>query len=164
VPMSPATIANFQFNVGFVKLCLDKTPDANFAVKPAEGVHPIAWQLGHIVYAVAGAADLLGFTVALPDDFKDRYGIGSTPATDPAAYESKADLLDKLDTAAAAVVDAAHKAGPDHLAKPSPMEGLREHGLATIDDLATFLMTGHLMTHAGQLATARRIQGLPSVL
>jgi hypothetical protein len=162
--MSPELITNFKFNVGFVKLLADQTPEANYHAAPAEGIHPIAWQLGHVVYSLAGAAGLLGFTVALPADFKEKYGMGSTPSADPAHHGDKADMIEKLEVAAAAVIDAAGQVGPDHLAQPNPMDELRDVGLPTLGDLVAFLMTGHLMMHAGQIASGRRVQGLPSVL
>jgi len=163
MPLPAPVIDNLRFNVGYVKLLVEKTPTANYAVPPATGMKPIAWQLGHIVYSVAGAAEVLGFTVALPAEFKGKYGMGSTPPG-PEGYDSPADLLEKLDLATAAVVDAAQQAGDDHLAKPNPMEMLREHGLPTVADMVTFLTNGHAMLHAGEIAAARRLQGLPSVL
>lgn len=163
MPMHPAIVENLNFNLGFIGSILDKTPDDAFYISPAPGVHPIAWQLGHLTIALYGAARLLGGPDAAPEGMREMYGIGSTPSEDPAANLSPEALREQYRLAGEAVNAAAVSADDAWLASSNPNEGLRE-GLPTVEAMVAFLTGGHLTYHGGQLASCRRAQGHGSAL
>jgi hypothetical protein len=77
---------------------LDGTSPADWFWMPREGVSHIAWQVGHLAFAQYGLA-LERVRGSRPDDegllptaFREKFGRGSTPVGDAAAYPTVAEI------------------------------------------------------------------------
>jgi hypothetical protein len=88
----------------------------------------------------------------------ERFGFGTTPVADRAAYASKYELMDcfKERNARLAVVVAAKHS--DYFPKPSP-EKFRPHA-STIGHIAITLLVAHPPHHLGQLNQWCRAAGI----
>jgi len=88
----------------------------------------------------------------------DRFGYGSTPVPDRAAYATKRELLDRFrerNTRLAAVVAEKHS---DYFPRPSP-EKFHPYS-PTIGHIAITLLVTHPPHHLGQLKQWRRAAGI----
>ncbi|MEM0914367.1 MAG: DinB family protein [Planctomycetota bacterium] len=164
MPLPTPVIENYRMNVGILNAILGKTPESIFAAVPTEGMKPAAWQLGHIIYSLAGAAAILGKPVELSMDYAAKYGMGTPPPDADATYESMETMSKDLDTAIKAVDNAITTVDDARLAEPEPNAMMQQAGITTIGSMATFLTTGHLTYHVGYLASCRRAHGEPSAL
>ncbi|MEO0965552.1 MAG: DinB family protein [Planctomycetota bacterium] len=164
MPLATPVIENYRMNVSMLRTILDKTPDSVFATTPADGVQPVAWQLGHIIYALAGTAGMLGKPVQLATDYSQKYGMGTPPPDANTTYEPIETMRQDLDTVVQAVDDAIATVDDGRLEEPEPNAMMQQAGITTIGSMITFLTNGHLAYHVGQLSACRRVQGQPPAL
>ncbi|MEM6332096.1 MAG: DinB family protein [Planctomycetota bacterium] len=163
MPVAPAVQQQFAFNAGFFDAALANTPDDAWFKTSADGVQPIVWQVGHVAFSLFGCAKYLGSDAPMPDGLEAKYGMGSTPSTDPAYNLSPAELRGHIKTGIDAVNAAAPTVADDALAAEYPDPDTRKI-FPTIGYLTDFLMTGHLMYHAGQIGSARKALGMPPLI
>ncbi len=140
---------------------LENTSVEDWFRQPTEGVTHIAWQVGHLAsteYALAmrrmrgtqqGDSDLM------PDTFRECFGKGSLPNSDPAFYPSPTEIR--------ATFDAVHKQTIEEL-KTLPDEALDEiteppHPMFSTKYETLQWCAMHEVTHAGQIALLRRLLG-----
>ncbi|MFQ5495576.1 MAG: DinB family protein, partial [Phycisphaerae bacterium] len=127
---------------------------------PAPGVNHVAWQVGHLAASQVALIHVRccaeNAEDCLPAGFKDCFGRGSTPVSDPAAYPPIPEIravFDRIQNEAirriTALPDAewTREAGPP----PSPMFTTKEGAIGTAVMHETF--------HAGQIALLRRFFG-----
>jgi hypothetical protein len=157
--MIDPALALFAMTLGQVRDTVKDIPDARAAEMPG-GVrnHP-AWTLAHLCTGAAYILILLDEPA--PADTTEmfaKYGPGSTPVADRAAYRPmSADLtlLAELHERAVAAVRAKHAA---YFTRQSPDE-LRSFA-PTIGDAVFYLLTAHESYHLGQLVVWKRAAGL----
>lgn len=155
----------YAFVLGYAQRLVADLDEAEMAVQPAPGMNPPAWILGHLAIATDYALRLLGEATACPRDWHVRFGPGSVPPADPAAYPSKAELMAALERGHERVDTAARRATPERLEQPHGVEiAFLKEPLPTVGDLLAHLMTTHEAAHLGQLSAWRRLQGKPGVL
>jgi hypothetical protein len=151
--------------LGLCKLQTDDVDDAKLAVQPAPGVNHPAWILTHLAICTDYAARLLGQPTRCPKEWHQRCGPGSSITSDRSYYASKRELLAALEAGQQCVSEAVAKATDDVLLKPHGVEmAFVRNNFPTVGDLTSHLMTTHTGFHLGQLATWRRMMGLPGVL
>lgn len=63
-----------------------------------------------------------------------------------------------------AVIEAIATVDDDHFLKPNPIEGRLKEMAPTIGAVMTFMLSGHPMSHLGQLSAWRRAWGLGSAM
>ena len=82
---------------------LDDLSDADLRLRPVEGMHPIALQLGHLVVAEQMFNDMIkpGSAPALPDGFKESHDLKNKELTD-SGFVTKAKYVELLATQRAA--------------------------------------------------------------
>ena len=154
----------FNFQRGYLSLLVDDIPDARLAETPGGFRNHPAWQIGHLAFAADGVAEMLGGgPKQLDKAWSDKYGMGSTPVGDRAAYPTKSDLLATLDRARSRLARAWAGAPEEHLGKANPFPPLAA-GLPTIRDAGVFFMLFHEGGHMGQLAAWRKQAGLGEAL
>jgi hypothetical protein len=107
-------------------------------------------------------AMMSGSSYKSPEGWSSLFGMKSTPVDDPKKYPAMSELLAELDKAVAAVGPGLSKVGAEALAAQMPDEGFRQM-MPTIGDGLTFMLTGHLWMHVGQLSAWRRACGMPAM-
>lgn len=137
--------------------------DADLMVRPGEGCHHIAWQLGHLIVSNAGILDSIapGAAPALPPGFAEKHGKDEGKSDDPKGFATKAeyeDLLARVDAAVMATLDAMTDSDLD---QPSP--GHWQKMFPRVGDVMVLLAT-HSLMHAGQWVPVRRSLGKPVVI
>lgn len=144
---------------GFLVAAVHDVPEARMTEQPG-GIrnHP-AWTLSHL-NAYAGLLLVLLDDPSVPtaDDEMARYGYGSTPVPDPAAYATKRELFDRFRERNARLGAGVSEKHGTHFPRPAP-ERFRPHA-PTIGHVAITLLVAHPAHHLGQLRQWRRAAGL----
>ncbi len=137
-------------------------PEDKLALQPAAAINHPAWILGHLLAVeqkIAGGILGRHLKARLDAGWWETYGIGSTPKPDRALYKSKAFYLDGLaETSGEIKAYLASKSDAD-LDLPTADPQLREF-FATIGVAMGAAIT-HRAYHTGQIATWRKLAGLP---
>lgn len=142
---------------------LDDLDDAALMMRPHPACNHLKWQIGHLITSEHGIIESVvpGSMPPLPPGFRERYSKDTATNDDPAAFDSKAELMRVLAEQRAATL-AALAALPDaEFDKPSP-EPMR--GYAPTVAAAFELQGSHWMMHAGQWVIVRRALGKPVVI
>jgi hypothetical protein len=132
--------------------------------RPAEGCHPVAWQLGHLISSQAALLNMVNPQAApgLPDGFADQYARDKENCSeDSGAYLTSQEYMDLFDRVNAAVEAELAKLSDEDLDRPAP-EQFRSR-FPTIGHLC-ILMATHPLMHAGQFVPVRRKLGKPIVV
>jgi hypothetical protein len=148
-----------RFLLGYARTMLAEIADERLIEQPLAGVNHPAWILGHLAYSGDGAVGVLGGQKALAADWIKRFGPGSKLSATRTDYPSKEELLQVLDERFDKARQLAAGAQPEKMASPNPNPRLKA-GLPTVQDAVSFLLTGHLALHLGQLSAWRRMIGL----
>lgn len=143
----------------FLLEAVEDVPDQRMAEQPGSIVNHPAWTLSHLnAYAGVLLAMLDDPSAPSADAEMERFGYGTTPLPDRAAYASKGELLDRFRerTARLAAVVAAKHA--DYFPRPAPAR--YQPYSPTVGHLAITLLVTHPPHHLGQLRQWRRAAGL----
>lgn len=146
-----------QFLLQYCRMLTGDIADGRFAEQPLPGVNHPAWIIGHLALTGDSAVRLLGGEKSLDESWKGLFGGGSQPSSSRGDYPAKEELLRILEERYEQVRRLASEATPESLARPNPTS-LRQ-GLPTVGDAVSFLLTGHLGLHLGQLSVWRRMVG-----
>ena len=146
---------------GFLVEAVEDVPESRMTEQPGAIVNHPAWTLSHLnAYAGTLLSMLDDPSVSPPaaDAEMERYGYGTTPVADRAAYATKGELLvlfrDRNARLAAVVADK----HADYFPRPSP-EKFHPHS-PTIGHIAITLLVAHPPHHLGQLKQWRRAAGM----
>jgi hypothetical protein len=134
--------------------------DERLAEQPHAGVNHPAWILGHLAWAADGALAMLGAQKLLPDEWNTLFASGSKPSASRGTYPSKGELLQAVEEGYRQSRLKATAASPEQLSRPTTHPRAKEM-LPTFQEMVTFLLTGHVGVHLGQLSAWRRMLGLP---
>jgi hypothetical protein len=152
-----------QVNLFLMQYCrrlVGDLADERLAEQPRAGVNHPAWILGHLALTADGSLETLGGQKSLPPEWKPLFGAGSKPSASRSSYPSKDELVRALEETYERVRQKAASASPDQLSRPTTNPRVKEI-LPTAKDTLTFLLTGHMGVHLGQLSSWRRMIGLP---
>jgi hypothetical protein len=140
---------------GFLIEAVEDVPESRMAEQPGAIVNHPAWTLSHLnAYAGVLLSMLDDPSVPTADAEMQRFGYGTTPVPDRAAYATKRELLDRFrgrNARLAAVVAEKHS---DYFPRPSP-EKFHPYS-PTIGHIAITLLVAHPPHHLGQLRQWRR--------
>jgi hypothetical protein len=144
---------------GFFIEAVEDIPESRMAEQPGTLVNHPAWTLSHLnAYASLLLSMLDERSVPTADAEMERFGYGTTPVSDLAAYAAKRELLDRFrdrNARLAAVVTEKHS---DYFPKPSPE---KFHPCSpTIGHIAITLLVAHPPHHLGQLKQWRCAAGI----
>jgi hypothetical protein len=132
--------------------------DEEMMHRPAPGCNHIKWQVGHLIASENSMINqcLPGALPALPDGFSDKYSKETAKSDDPAAFDSKEDLMNLYQVQRAATLATLAKLDPADLDKEGPEE---IRGFCPNFGAAFLMQDAHWMMHAGQWAVVRRQLG-----
>jgi len=144
---------------GFLIEAVEDIPESRMTEQPGTIVNHPAWTLSHLnAYAGVLLSMLDDPSAPAADAEMERFGYGTTPVPDRAAYATKRELLDRFrdrNARLAAVVAEKHS---DYFPSPSP-EKFQPYS-PTIGHLAITLLVAHPPHHLGQLKQWRRAAGI----
>lgn len=143
----------------FLLEAVEDVPESRMTEQPGAIVNHPAWTLSHLnAYAGSLLSMLDDPSVPTADAEMERYGYGTTPVTDRAAYATKPVLLERFrerNARLAAVVADKHA---DYFPRASP-EKFHPYS-PTIGHIAITLLVAHPPHHLGQLKQWRRAAGI----
>jgi hypothetical protein len=146
---------------GFLVEAVEGVPESRMTEQPGTIVNHPAWTLSHLnAYAgmLLSMLDDPSVPPSTADAEMERFGYGTTPVPDPAAYESKRELLDRFRDRGARLAAVVAEKHSDYFPRPSPE---RYHPYSpTIGHIAITLLVAHLPHHLGQLRQWRRAAGI----
>ena len=131
---------------------------------PNGGNHP-TWIAGHLVYAEANLTSHILFGQENPlIGWKELFGRGSEPSSEPEKYPPLKDLLAQWDEVRAGTLKILDTLSDEDLDQPSanPPEG-REEFFGTYGKVFSAIAL-HTLMHRGQVADARRAAGRAAVM
>lgn len=144
---------------GFVIDSVEDVPEARMCEQPGAIVNHPAWTLSHLnAYASLTLSMFDDVSATDADAEMGRFGYGTTPVADRAAYASKRELIDlfrERNARLGAVVASKHL---EYFSRPSP-ERFQSYS-PTIGQIAITLLVAHPPHHLGQLRQWRRAAGL----
>jgi hypothetical protein len=103
---------------------------------------------------------MFGGQKTLPAEWNALVGQSSKPSSVRSHYPSKSDLLRAFEECHQRLREQVAAAGPELLAQPPATPRARE-AFPTLKEHTTFILTGHVGIHLGQLSSWRRMIGLP---
>lgn len=147
------------------------TPEA-FARKPVVGGaaidcnHP-AWVYGHLAIYASKVCDLAGIPqgpTAAPAGWDDLFKNGSKCEDDASGtrYPAMEQIVSHFTAGYKHVISKLPEVDDAVFAKPNPGTGRFAEMAPTVGGAIAFLMSGHPMSHLGQVSTWRRCNGLGS--
>ena len=144
-----------------LKKYVEDLSDADFLVRPVEGMNHIAWQMGHLVSAERMFVELVqpGASPPLPEGFDARHNKEAS-ASDK-GFATKAEYLKLWDAQRAATKRVLDALSEEELARPGP-ERFRQMA-GTVGAVLNFAGT-HALMHLGQFAAVRRKVKKPVVI
>ena len=127
--------------------------------------HP-AFILGHLSLYPAQVLehlDLEPLPAKVPEKYDALFSKDATCQDDPqgSIYPAPDEITTLFDSGYAAAIEAIRQATEEQLSAPNPVDTPMRKVCPTLGGLLTFYMTGHVMTHLGQLSTWRRMEGMP---
>jgi DinB superfamily len=146
-------------NIDFAQMVasgyLQDLTDEEMMRRPCPQSNHIKWQVGHLISAEHNLIDKAapGCMPPLPEGFADRYAKEKSSVDDPAAFDSKDNLLAAAETQRAGTLAALEKIDEGEFDKETGIEYA-----PTIGHLFS-LQGSHWMMHAGQWAVIRRQLG-----
>lgn len=146
---------------GFLIEAVEDVPQSRMTEQPGSIVNHPAWTLSHLnAYAgvLLSMLDDPSVGGATADAEMERFGYGTTPVPDRAAYATKRELLDRFRDRNARVAAVVAEKHSDYFPRPSP-EKYHPHA-PTIGHIAITLLVAHPPHHLGQLKQWRRAAGL----
>ena len=146
---------------GFLIEAVAEVPESRMTEQPGNIVNHPAWTLSHLNAYAGMLLSMLDDPSVPPgaaDAEMERFGYGTTPVPERAAYATKRELLDRFrarNARLAAVVAEKHS---DYFPRPAP-EKFHPHA-PTIGHIGITLLVAHPPHHLGQLKQWRRAAGL----
>lgn len=143
----------------FLIRAVEDVPESRMTEQPGTIVNHPAWTLSHLnAYAGALLSMLDDPSVPTADSEMERFGYGTTPVPDLAAYATKRELLDRFEERTARLAAVVAERHQDYFPRPSP-EKFRPYS-PTIAHVAITLLVAHPPHHLGQLKQWRRAVGI----
>ncbi len=138
-------------------------PESRMTEQPGGIVNHPAWTLSHLnAYAGTLLSILDDRSVGGPtaDAEMERYGYGTKPTADRAAYATKRELLDRFRERNARLTEVVAEKHAEYFPRASP-EKFHPYS-PTIGHIAITLLVAHPPHHLGQLRQWRRAAGIAS--
>lgn len=146
---------------GFLIEIIEDIPESRMTEQPGGVVNHPAWTLSHLnAYAGVLLAMLDDPSVAAERAEAEmaRFGYGTTPVPDRAAYATKRELIERFRDRTARLAVVVAEKHSDYFPRPSPK---KFHPYSpTIGHIAITLLVAHPPHHLGQLKQWRRAAGI----
>jgi hypothetical protein len=148
-----------EYLVGYAASSLADLTDEHLALEPASGAKTAGWILGHLCITgdyIRRKSERPSLT---PNAWGPAFAPGSQPSHDRASYPPMAELRAAFENVYRDLAAAAPTWSPELLASVNPRQFARGR-FPTFGEFATYIMTGHLGYHLGQLVGWRAAAGL----
>ena len=156
----------------YAKRILESVPAERFARMASPGGqavnanHP-AFNVGHLNLYPVKVLELLGVEASAAAPPSHYAGLFSKDArcvddAEGTIYPSKAELLEVFFRTHEAALSALRACDDQQLLAPNPVDTPLKGVCPTLGSMLAFYMTGHIMSHLGQLSTWRRMEGMPA--
>lgn len=143
---------------GFLIEAVEDVPESRMVEQPGGIANHPAWTLSHLnAYAGMLLCMLDDPSVPTAQVEVDRFGYGTIPVPELAAYASKRDLLARFRDRNARLAVVVYEKHSEYFPRPSP-EKFHPHA-TTIGHIAITLLVAHPPHHLGQLKQWRRAAG-----
>lgn len=146
-----------------VRTYVNDLEDADLRLRPAEGMNPIAWQLGHLLayerMMVEGIKP--DSSPPLPDGFEAAHAPEAAKSNDFAGLKTKAEYLKLWQAQRAATKAVLDGLSDAELDSPAPERFRRMW--PTVGAVLT-LVGNHTLMHVGQFILVRRTLGKPVLI
>ena len=149
----------YEFMHGYGRRLLGGIPDEDYAKQPQPGVNHPTWILGHLTQVAQFGVTICGGDPWLNADWGQKFGVGSQPTSDPAAYPTAEEMRVAYDDGHQRLSRAMAEDVSVDLSQPNPVAQLASV-LPTQRDLLSHILTTHEATHLGQLSAWRRSMGM----
>lgn len=146
---------------GFLIEAVEDVPESRMTEQPGSIVNHPAWTLSHLNAYAGMLLSMLDDPSVPPgaaDTEMERFGYGTTPVPDRAAYATKRELLDRFRDRTARIAAVVAEKHSDYFPRPSP-EKFQPYS-PTIGHIAITLLVAHPPHHLGQLRQWRRAAGI----
>ena len=132
--------------------------DEELLLRPHENANHIAWQLGHLITWEHQLNNMVcpDSMPALPEGFAEKHSKETATNDDPAAFYSKQEYIQAMETQRAGTLALLDRLSDDELEQPAP-EAIQKIG-ATVGAVIAG-QSAHWMMHAGQWVIVRRQLG-----
>ena len=157
--MIPEIISSYRLTLDYLRRLVADVPDATIAKQAGAVVNHPAWVIGHLIHSSQAIGGELGLQPWLPDDWATKFGTGSVPTANRAAYPSKAEFFEILDSGQRRVLDRLVAMGEGGLTAPLPDARFRPM-FPTLGHAVLHVLTVHAALHVGQITVWRRAVGL----
>ncbi len=133
--------------------------DADLLIRPAEGMNPIAWQLGHLILSERRMVETVqpGSCPPLPDGFEDAHGKDQGLSDETSGYRTRDEYLSLFKAQRAATKAVLADLPDEDLDKPNSLNWDQVPTVGHLFDL----IGGHILMHVGQFVPVRRKLGKP---
>jgi hypothetical protein len=127
--------------------------------------HP-TFILGHLALYPIKVLQHLGLedeTATPPENYEKLFSKTATCQDDPDGriYPPISEIVPLFERSYASAIEAIRRTNNEQLNAPNPVDTPMKEICPTLGSLLAFYLTGHVMTHLGQLSTWRRMEGLP---
>jgi hypothetical protein len=153
--MIPEILASYALNLNKVREIVKDLSCAEMVAQPVGAPNHAAWTIGHLVYSAERIGGELGLEPWLPEDWAKRFGTGSAPVGDPAAYPDKESLLGSLDDAQKRLTERLRAMTDEDMNQPLPDVRHRKT-FPTLGHAVLHILSSHSAFHVGQLAVWSR--------
>jgi len=168
--MGEMIAASGSLGISYAERLLKDVPSAEFSrfARPGGQVvqsnHP-AFIFGHLsLYAARVVGDLEGdlTNVKPPETFACLFSKGATCQDDPPGtiYPAMDVILERFFTSHQAALQLLRNTPDDTFLGTNPTEGRLRELFPTIGAMHAFYVSGHMMTHLGQMSAWRRMMGM----
>ena len=147
----------FILNQG--KRWLADLTDDHLALEPIAGVKTAGWLVGHLSVTGDFCRRICGLEPMCPKEWRSLFNPGTFPSLDRSSYPPMAELREAVMNVYYDFFTSAPEAPGDVLAMPNPYPPA-SGAFPTSGDFASYLMTGHLAHHLGQLGSWHAVAGL----
>ncbi len=154
--MIAETLKAYSMMLQQMNKLIDDLPDERLAEQPHGAVNHAAWTMCHLVGTAQMIVTQMGGEAWLDEDWRQRYGGGSQPVNDRAAYPSKQQMIDALADTERRIGERMNALGEEGLAQPPQGERFRER-FATVGQLAAYIVAAHTALHVGQVGVWKRV-------
>lgn len=143
-----------------VQKYIEDLSDDDLKVIPIEGMHPIAWQIGHLLVSEHQLVEAIraGSSPELPEGFADAHGRTTPGETGTEKFLTKEEYRDLFAKQRAATTKLLDELDDAQLDEPAP-ESLRKF-IPSVGGAFNFFGT-HVLMHVGQWVAVRRKLGKP---
>lgn len=132
--------------------------DADLATPSKPNGKTAGWILGHLCVTGDFIRRKCGATPLTPKEWGPKFTLGTQPSAESSDYPPMAELRAAFENVYADLAKLAPTLSDETLAEPSPFEQARDR-FPTLGSFLTWLMTGHLGYHLGQLSEWKATRG-----